>query len=44
VYKKRRYDHQTLFENIIDRKFLDLEDVVEMPIIEQYIHFVYLSA
>ena len=40
----RRYDGQTLFGNTIDRDFLTLEPVTEMPIIEQYVHYVYLSA
>jgi hypothetical protein len=44
VYKGRRYDKQSLFENTLDRDFLNLKPVTEMPIIEQYIHYVYLSA
>lgn len=44
VGQNRRYDGQTLFENTIERDFLTLKPVVEMSIIEQYVHFFYLSA
>ena len=40
----RRYDGQTLFGNTIDRDFLTLQPVTEMSIIEQYVHYMYLSA
>jgi hypothetical protein len=44
VGKGRRYDGQSLFENTIDRDFLTLDPIIEMPIYEQYVHFFYLSA
>lgn len=34
VYKGRRYDKQTIFEDVINRDFLNLKPVVEMPIME----------
>lgn len=40
----RRYDGQTMFANTLDRDFLNLQPVVEMSILEQYVHFVYLAA
>jgi hypothetical protein len=43
VGKNRRYDGQSLFDNTIDRVYLKLDPVMEMPIYEQYIHFFYLS-